>query len=61
MKNRVLLENYFLPGDLKRQIEASSTITAGARSTRPGMADHGRVMRCISFTAQLGRTSSAGP
>jgi putative transposase len=24
MKNRVLLENYFLPGDLKRQIEASS-------------------------------------
>jgi putative transposase len=22
MKNRVLLENYFLPGDLERQIEA---------------------------------------
>jgi putative transposase len=22
MKNRVLLENYFRPGDLKRQIEA---------------------------------------
>jgi hypothetical protein len=21
----------------------------------PGMADHGRVMRCISFTAQLGQ------
>ena len=30
--------------------------TTGARSTRPGMADHGRVMRCISFTPQLGRT-----
>ena len=22
LKNRILLENYFLPGDLKRQIEA---------------------------------------
>jgi hypothetical protein len=35
---------------------AASTTTTDARSTRPGMADHGRVMRCISFTAQLGRT-----
>ena len=33
-----------------------STTTTGARSTRPGMADHGRVIRCISFTAQLERT-----
>ncbi|MBB5317960.1 hypothetical protein HDF09_002646 [Edaphobacter lichenicola] len=57
LKNRVLLENYFIPGDLERQIERSSNATTtGARSTRPGMADHGRVMRCISFTAQLGRT-----
>jgi hypothetical protein len=24
--------------------------------TRPGIADHGRVMRCISFTALLGLT-----
>jgi hypothetical protein len=27
-----------------------------ALSTRPGVAGHGRVMRCISFNAQLGRT-----
>ena len=52
-KNRVLLENYFLPGDLERQIEHYNH-----RRTlhSPGHADHGRVMRCISFTAQLGRT-----
>ena len=29
---------------------------SGARSPRPGMADHVRVMRYISFTEQLGRT-----
>ena len=39
-----------------RSRRSSSTTTTGARSTRPRMADHGRVMRCISFTAQPGRT-----
>ena len=53
----MLLENYFRPGDLKRQIEAFiEHYNRGTRSTRPGMADHGRVMRCISFPAQVGRT-----
>jgi transposase InsO family protein len=63
LKNRVLLESYFRPGDLERQIEAfiEHYSHPRARSTRPGMADHGRVMRCISFTAQLRRTWSAGP
>jgi hypothetical protein len=57
LKNRVLQENYFLPGDLERQIEAFIEHYNHRRtSTHPGMADHGRVMRCISFTAQLGRT-----
>ena len=59
LKNRVLLENYFLryPATSNaRSRRSSSTTTTGARSTRPGLADHGRVMRCISFTAQLGRT-----
>jgi hypothetical protein len=36
------------PGDLERQIEAFIDHRA--------MADHLRVMRCISFTAQLGRS-----
>jgi hypothetical protein len=29
-------------------------LTTGARSTRPCMADHGREMRCISFTRTTG-------
>jgi hypothetical protein len=43
---RSCLENYFLPCDLERP----------DRGVHRAMADHVRVMRCISFTAQLGRT-----
>ena len=39
-----------------RSRHLSSTTTTGARSTRPGMAERGRVMRCNGFTAQLERT-----
>ena len=57
LKNRMLLENYFPPGGLERRIEAFFEHYNHRRTpTRPGMADHGRVMRCISFTEQLGRT-----
>jgi hypothetical protein len=34
MKNRVLLENYFLPGDLERQIGPSSITTTTIATTR---------------------------
>lgn len=34
MKTRVLLENYYLPGDLERQIEASSITTIISATTR---------------------------
>jgi len=34
MKNRVLLENYFIPGDLERQSAHSSTITTPFDTTR---------------------------
>jgi putative transposase len=52
LKNRVLLENCFLPGDLERQIEAFIEHYNHWRTLHsPGLADHGRVMRCISFTA----------
>ena len=32
LKNRILLENYFLPGDLERQIEAFVVIRRGIRA-----------------------------
>jgi hypothetical protein len=38
------------------RISFSNPLATGARPTRPGTADHGRVIRCISFNAQLGRT-----
>ena len=34
LKNRILLENYFLPGDLKGQIEPSSATTIISDTTR---------------------------
>jgi putative transposase len=34
MKNRVLLENYYLPGDLERKLVASSNITTTRDTTR---------------------------
>jgi hypothetical protein len=53
----VLVGKYFLPGDLARQIQPFIEHRNHRRTLRsPGMANHGRVMRYISFTAQLGRT-----
>jgi putative transposase len=42
LKNRILLENYFLPGDLERRSAPSSTTTTTTATTRAWQPDPGR-------------------
>lgn len=59
MKNRVLLENYFIPGDLERQIGAfvdhynNSRYHEGLRNLTPADVYHGRGAKILKIREEI--------